>query len=157
MLFIKNRRTKNKGGSGTGRTILYLHCKSTFDGNVLKKRNKEAALSGQGYWSGMQNPFWMKITALTRLQKKRRKYYYKHGDKGVLIDLWHDYEKPLYIFDAADVNDTEKHLKEIMPNIPLFINKESFKVNCPYCGCEQYTISNQGCPPPLTGFGGVAI
>ncbi len=128
-----------------GRTILCPHCKSTFDEDVLKKKNSEDTCPVCG--ESLLN----EGSDFAAEPKETVKWYYY--EDGTLTPTLYDDENPVHIFDAVDVKDAKRQLKEIMPNSPLFTYKNKFKINCPYCGCDQYTILNQGYSF-LTGFWG---
>lgn len=121
-----------------GRTILCPHCKSTFDEDILAKRSEpnicpvcEENLCGASGSSG---------TA-----KEKTKWYY-YDDNGVgtltttLSTTLSNSSAPLYSFDAVDLEDAERQLKEVMPNSPLFKNNTPDKVKCPYCHSSEIQI-----------------
>ncbi len=67
-------------------------------------------------------------------ETKRSFYYYKEGG-GMLDDTLSSKFTPLYKFEAVDLEDAKRQLKEILPNSPLF--KSIPKVQCPYCFSTQ--------------------
>lgn len=105
-----------------GRTILCSYCKSTFDEDILKKRNSEKTCLVCG--KSLDN----------MIEPKRNFYYYKEGG-GMLDDTLSSKFTPLYTFEAVDLEDAKRQLKEVLPNSPLF--KSVPKVQCPYCFSTQ--------------------
>lgn len=101
-----------------GRTILCPHCKSTFNEDILKQRNSENVCLVCG------KPLNDKI------ESKKTFYYYKEGG-GMLDDTLSSKFTPSYTFEAVDLDDAKRQLKDVLPNSPLF--KSAPKVQCPYC------------------------
>lgn len=58
--------------------------------------------------------------------------YYKEGGGG-LDDILYDDFTPLYTFDATDIEDAKRQLKEVLPNSPLVNDNSPQKVRCPRC------------------------
>lgn len=124
-----------RGIERMGRTILCPHCKSTFDENVLAKRvdpNKcpvcEKGLDGTG-----------EADIEVMVKEKTKWYYYKEGG-GMLDDTLSTRFTPLYTFEALDVQDAERQLREVMPNSPLFADNSANKIRCPYCQSTEAQI-----------------
>ena len=67
-------------------------------------------------------------------ETRRNFYYYKEGG-GMLDDTLSSKFTPLYTFEAVDLEDAKKQLREVLPNSPLF--KSVPKVQCPYCFSTQ--------------------
>lgn len=110
-----------------GRTILCPHCKSTFDEDILKQKNSEnvclvcgGALVGDGNSSAVS-------------PKGKTKWYYYNGAGGILTTTLYDDEEPLYTFNAINMQDAERQLKEVLPNSPLVNDSSPEKVFCPRC------------------------
>ena len=121
-----------------GRTILCPHCKSTFNEDILKQRNSETMclVCGKSLLSEGE-------TVSPPEKKETKKYnYYKEGGGTLIPESNTALNKytPLYTFDATDIEDAERQLKEVMPNCPLFKPRPSDKVSCPYCGCTEIQI-----------------
>ena len=72
-------------------------------------------------------------------KEKTKWYYYKEGGGG-LDDILISEFTPLYTFDAIDLEDAKRQLKEVMPNSPLLNNNTSDKVKCPYCFSSDVQI-----------------
>lgn len=114
-----------------GRTILCENCKSTFNESVLAKRENPnicpvcgESLLGDNDGAD-ESP---KVTT--------KWYYYKEGGGG-LDDILYDEFTPLYTFDAVDVEDAKRQLKEVEPNSPLVNNSSPNVVRCPRCRSTQ--------------------
>lgn len=121
-----------------GRTILCPHCKSTFDEDILKQRNSETVclVCGKSLLSEGE-------TVSPPEKKETKKYnYYKEGGGTLIPESNTALNKytPLYTFDATDIEDAERQLKEVMPNCPLLKPRPSDKVSCPYCGSTEIQI-----------------
>lgn len=113
-----------------GRTILCPHCKSTLNEDILKQRNSEnVCLVCGGSLLGDLNNFDepKKVTS--------KWYYYKEGG-GTLTDTLYN-RSPLYTFDAVDVEDAKRQLKEVLPSSSLINNNSPDIVRCPRCNSTQ--------------------
>lgn len=117
-----------------GRTILCQKCKSTFDENILASRENpnvcpvcNASLLGDEDGS-------------VESQKEKTKwYYYKEGGGGLDDTLYDDFT-PLYTFDAVDIEDAKRQLKEVLPNNPLVNDNSPEKVRCPRCRSAEIQL-----------------
>lgn len=114
-----------------GRTILCEKCKSTFNESVLASKDDpnvcpvcgESLLEDGGV--SLESP-----------KETTKWYYYKEGGGG-LDDMLYDDFTPLYTFDAVDVEDAKRQLKEVLPNSPLINDKSPDTVRCPRCNSTQ--------------------
>ena len=70
---------------------------------------------------------------------KTKWYYYKEGG-GTLMTTLSSSFVPLYTFDAVDLEDAERQLKEVMPYSPLVNSNTPDKVKCPYCFSSEIQI-----------------
>lgn len=128
-----------------GRTILCPHCNSALNEDILKQRNSEntclvcgESLLGDGGSS-------------TEPEKEKTKwYYYKEGGGTLMATLSSQYT-PLYTFDAVDMKDAERQLKEVLPNSPLVNNDSPDIVRCPRCRSTQVQMVSRKFSL-LTGF-----
>lgn len=114
-----------------GRAILCPHCKSTLNEDILKQRNSEniCLVCGGSLLGDQEN--------IDEPKKETSKwYYYKEGGGG-LDDMLYDDFTPLYTFDAVDVEDAKRQLKEVLPNSPLVNNNSPDIVRCPRCRSTQ--------------------
>ena len=125
-----------------GRTILCNECHSTFDEDILKKKNSEntclvcgALLSSDHMESPDRNN--------GQGGEKTTYYYYKEGG-GMLDDTLSSKFKPIYTFQATDMEDAERQLKEVCPNSPLLKTTPSKEIRCPRCMSKDYTLLNKG-------------
>lgn len=75
--------------------------------------------------------------------EKKTFYYYKEGG-GTLIGTLSSKYKPIYTFQATDIDDAERQLKEVCPNSPLFETAPSKQIRCPRCFGTEYTLLNKG-------------
>ncbi len=66
-------------------------------------------------------------------------YYYKEGG-GMLDNTLSSKFTPLYTFQAVDMKDAERQLKEILPNSPLFSSSTSSKTRCPRCHSTEIQL-----------------
>ena len=119
-----------------GRTILCNECHSTFDEDILKKKNFEnkclvcgALLSSDHMESLDKNN--------GQSGEKTTFYYY---DSGTLAPVLFDHRKPIYTFQATDIEDAERQLKEVCPNSPLFETTSSKQIRCPRCMSTSFQL-----------------
>lgn len=75
--------------------------------------------------------------------EKKTYYYYKEGG-GTLDEMLFKGWKPLYTFQAMDVEDAKRQLKEVCPNSPLLKTTPSKQIRCPRCLGAEYTLLNKG-------------
>ncbi|MCM1201396.1 MAG: hypothetical protein NC312_09205 [Bacteroides fragilis] len=71
------------------------------------------------------------------IQKETTKWYYYKEGGGMLDDTLSSHFNPLYTFDAVDVEDAKRQLKEVLPNSPLVNNNSPDIVRCPRCRSTQ--------------------
>lgn len=114
-----------------GRAILCPHCKSTLNEDILKQRNSENVCLVCGESLIVDND-----SSIESPKEKTKWYYYKEGG-GTLDDMLYDVFTPLYTFDAVDVEDAKRQLKEVLPNSPLVNNNSPDLVRCPRCRSTQ--------------------
>lgn len=118
-----------------GRTILCPHCKTTFDEDILKKKNSMdvCLVCGESLLGENDNNVF-------ETQKKKTTWYYYKGAGGIMTTTLYDDEEPLYKFEAINMKDAEKQLKEILPNSPLVNESSSDKVKCPRCRSTEVQL-----------------
>lgn len=73
--------------------------------------------------------------------EKKTYYYY---NSGTLTDTLYSHRKPVYTFQATDMEDAERQLKEVCPNSPLLKSTPSKQIRCPRCFGTEYTLLNKG-------------
>ncbi len=112
-----------------GRTILCPHCKSALNEDILKQRNSENVCLVCGGSLIVDSD-----SSVETSKEKTKWYYYKEG--GTLTDTLYS-RSPLYTFDAVDVDDAKRQLKEVLPNSPLVNNNSPDIVRCPRCRSTQ--------------------
>ena len=112
-----------------GRTILCKKCQSTFNESVLanKENPNICPVCGESLIDGDKVP--------ESPKEKTKWYYYKEGG-GTLTDTVYN-RPPLYTFDAVDVEDAKRQLKEVLPNSPLVNDNSPDIVRCPRCKSTQ--------------------
>lgn len=66
-------------------------------------------------------------------------YYYKEGG-GMLDNTLSSKFTPLYTFQAVDMKDAERQLKEVLPNSPLFGSNPSSQTRCPRCHSTEIQL-----------------
>ena len=116
-----------------GRTILCPHCKSALNEEILKERNSEnICLVCGGAIVGDGNSY-------AELLKERTKWYYYKEGGGTLTDTVYE-RSPLYTFDATDIEDAKRQLKEVLPNSLLVNDNSPDAVRCPRCRSAQIQI-----------------
>lgn len=71
--------------------------------------------------------------------EKKTYYYYKEGGGG-LVPMLFDGWKPLYTFQATDMEDAERQLKEVCPNSPLLKSTPSKVIRCPRCASGDFQL-----------------
>ena len=106
-----------------GRTILCPHCKSALNEDILKQRNSENICLVCGGSLLMESS--------AEIPKETTKWYYYNGAGGILTTTLYDDEEPFYTFDAVDMQDAERQLKEVLPDSPLVNDSSREKVVCP--------------------------
>ena len=74
-----------------------------------------------------------------------RKTFYYYDDGSATLDIvLYSHIKPLYTFQATDMEDAERQLKEVCSNSPLFETAPSKQIRCPRCFGTEYTLLNKG-------------
>ena len=73
-------------------------------------------------------------------QKEKQTYYYYDDGRATLTKTLYSNFTPLYTFEAVDMADAERQLKEVMPNSPLFQINPTQQTRCPYCYGTQIQI-----------------
>lgn len=113
-----------------GRTILCPHCKSVINEDILKQKNSENVCLVCGGSLLVDND-----SSVEFEKEKTKWYYYKEGG-GTLTDTLYN-RSPLYTFDAVDVEDAKRQLKEVLPSSSLINNNSPDIVRCPRCNSTQ--------------------
>lgn len=84
-------------------------------------------------------------------QKEMQTFYYYDDGSATLTKTFYNHTTPIYTFQAVDMKDAERQLKEVLPNSPLFSANPSSQIRCPRC----YSTEIQLVPRKvslLTGF-----
>lgn len=120
-----------------GRTILCNKCKSTFNEDILASRDNPNVCPVCGAdLTEEESP--------AETQKEKKKWYYYDGAGGGLTTTLYSRFIPLYTFEAVDLEDAKRQLKEVLPNSPLLNQTSPETVHCPYCNSTEYTLLNRG-------------
>lgn len=109
-----------------GRKIVCPNCSTIFDEEILRQKNSEDTCLVCG--KSLSDD----ISTVTEQQEKKTYYYYKEGG-GTLTDTLSSKFTPLYKFEAVDMKDAERQLKEVLPNSGLLNDKPEPEIRCPYC------------------------
>lgn len=117
-----------------GRMILCPHCKSTMNEDILKQKNSENICLVCG-----KSLLWDDYGFVESEKEKHTYYYYNLGGGGLTTTLYND-ETPLYTFEAVDMEDAERQLKEVLPNSPLLNDNTPEKVRCPRCKSTEIQL-----------------
>lgn len=114
-----------------GRTILCENCKSTFNESVLANRENPniCPVCGESLLGDDD-------ASVESFKKTTKWYYYKEGGGTLMTTLSNSFT-PLYTFEATDMKDAERQLKEVLPNSPLLNNNSPDMVRCPRCRSTQ--------------------
>lgn len=75
---------------------------------------------------------------------EKKTYYYYDDGRSTLVPVKLNNRKPLYTFQATDMEDAERQLKEVCPNSPLLKTTPSKQIRCPRCFGAEYTLMNKG-------------
>lgn len=89
---------------------------------------------------GAQLPKEEKEDMVSVPQNEKHTYYYYQEGGGTLDDMLFSGWTPLYTFEAVDMKDAERQLREVLPNSPLFNNSADSKVQCPYCLSKEIQL-----------------
>ena len=114
-----------------GRTILCKKCQSTFNESVLANRENPniCPVCGESLLEDDDK--------VAETSKETTKWYFYKGLSATLTDTLYDDEEPLYTFDAVDVEDAKRQLKEVLPNSPLVNDNSPDIIRCPRCKSTQ--------------------
>jgi len=126
-----------------GRTILCNECHSTFDEDILKKKNSEnkCLVCGASLVGGNVDSDHMESPDKDNGKEVEKKTYYYYDDgSATLTNTLYSHCKPLYTFQATDMEDAERQLKEVCPNSPLLKTTPSKQIRCPRCMSTQFQL-----------------
>ena len=114
-----------------GRTILCKKCQSTFNESALANRENPniCPVCGESLLEDDDK--------VAETPKEKTKWYFYKGLSETLTDTLYDDEEPLYTFDAVDVEDAKRQLKEVLPNSPLVNDNSPDIIRCPRCKSTQ--------------------
>ena len=117
-----------------GRTILCKKCQSTFNESVLANRENPniCPVCGESLLEDDDK--------VAETSKETTKWYFYKEGGGMLDDTLSSHFTPLYTFDAIDVEDAKRQLKEVLPNSPLVNDNSPEKVRCPRCRSTEIQL-----------------
>lgn len=72
--------------------------------------------------------------------EKKEKTTYYYYDSGTLTKTLYNHRIPLYTFQATDMEDAERQLKEVCPNSPLLKSTPSKVIRCPRCASGDFQL-----------------
>ena len=122
------------------RTILCGSCKSTFDENVLAGRAEPdvCPVCGKSLLGEDSSGRGDRLEKDIGKDVEKKTFYYY--DSGTLTGTLYSHRKPLYTFQAIDVDDAKQQLKEVCPNSPLLKSTPSKEIRCPRCFSTQFQL-----------------
>ena len=122
------------------RKIICPECNTIFDEDVLKQKKSEntclvcgCSLSGEKESVHEDSP----VEDNGETAEKKTFYYY---DDGTLTGTLYSHCKPNYTFQAIDIKDAKRQLKEVCPNSPLFKTAPSRQIRCPRCFSTDFQL-----------------
>ena len=124
------------------RKIICPECNTIFDEDVLKQKNSEdTCLVCGGALIGEKEPVHEEtLNENEESPVEKKTYYYYNEGGGTLDDMLFDGWKPLYTFQAIDIKDAKRQLKEVCPNSPLFKTAPSKQIRCPRCFSTDFQL-----------------
>ena len=73
-------------------------------------------------------------------QKEMQTFYYYDDGSATLTKTMYNHTTPIYTFQAVDMKDAERQLKEVLPNSPLFGSNPSSQTRCPRCHSTEIQL-----------------
>ncbi len=73
-------------------------------------------------------------------QKEMQTFYYYDDGSATLTKTLYNHTTPIYTFQAVDMKDAERQLKEVLPNSPLFGLNPSSQTRCPRCHSTEIQL-----------------
>ena len=105
-----------------GKKIICDSCETVFQEHIVKDM-KICPVCG-GIWE--EDEF-------TLSQKEKTTYYYYKEGGGMLTDILSSSFTPIYTFEAVDLEDAKRQLKEVLPNSSLLNDTPTPQTRCPRC------------------------
>ena len=122
------------------RKIICPECNTIFDEDVLKHKNSEdTCLVCGGSLSGEKESVHKESPVLDKGETAEKKTFYYYDD-ATLDEMLFDGCKPIYTFQAIDIKDAKRQLKEVCPNSPLFKTAPSKQIRCPRCFSTDFQL-----------------
>ena len=123
------------------RKIICPECNTIFDEDVLKQKNSEdTCLVCGGSLSGEKESIHNESPDEDNGETAEKKTFYYYDDDGTLAPVLFSHCKPIYTFQATDIEDAERQLKEVCPNSPLFKTAPSKQIRCPRCFSTDFQL-----------------
>lgn len=73
-------------------------------------------------------------------QKEMQTFYYYDDGSATLTKTLYNHTTPIYTFQAVDMKEAERQLKEVLPNSPLFGSNPSSQTRCPRCHSTEIQL-----------------
>lgn len=112
--------------------VICQNCSTSYDKKFLlgKQGNVDTCpMCG----AGLKSENSIDDSDLEKSPVEKKTFYYYDDGSATLDDMLFNGRTPLYTFEAVDMEDAERQLKEVCPNSPLLNDNPSPKVQCPYC------------------------
>ena len=114
-----------------GRKVICTHCNTIYESKVVENMIS-CPVCGTSFDDD---------TDISNEQaKEKQPYYYYDIAGGALTTTLYDDETPLYTFEAVDMKDAERQLKEVMPNCKLLMENPEPETRCPYCRSKEIQL-----------------
>lgn len=114
-----------------GRKVICTKCNTIYEAKVVENM-LSCPVCGTSFDDDTD-------TSNEQVKEKHTYYYYNLGGGGLTTTLYDD-ETPLYTFEAVDMKDAERQLKEVMPNSPLINENSAPETRCPYCRSKEIQL-----------------
>ena len=122
------------------RKIICPECNTIFDEDVVKQKNsQDTCLVCGGSLSGEKESVHKESPVLDKGETAEKKTFYYYDD-ATLDEMLFDGCKPIYTFQAIDIKDAKRQLKEVCPNSPLFKTAPSKQIRCPRCFSTDFQL-----------------
>lgn len=111
--------------------VICEKCETVFKAEVIKEM-KCCPVCGE--------PFEEDPDATQTDPKEKKTYYYYNLGGGTLTITLYDDETPVYTFEATDIEDARRQLKEVMPDSALLSDHTAPETRCPYCRSREIQL-----------------
>ena len=114
-----------------GRKVICTHCNTIYESKVVENMIS-CPVCGASFDDDTD--------ISNEKVKEKQPYYYYDIAGGALTTTLYDDETPLYTFEAVDMKDAERQLKEVMPNCKLLMENQEPETRCPYCRSKEIQL-----------------